>query len=63
MRELLCFQTTKGGVMGGIPVLTLMALLVGMAAMMLMQGRPRREKVAIGIPAIAFMGYALVTGL
>jgi len=44
-------------------MLTLMALLVGMAAMMLMQGRPRRDKVVIGIPALGFMGYALLTGL
>ena len=46
-----------------IRILSLMALLVGMAAMMLMQERPRRQKVAIGIPAMVFMGYALVTGL
>jgi hypothetical protein len=49
--------------MGEISILTLIALLVGVAAMFLMQGRPRREKVAIGIPAMGFMGYALVTGL
>jgi hypothetical protein len=49
--------------MGGIPVMPLLAILIGFGAMMLMQGRPRREKVAIGIPALGLMGYVLISRL
>jgi len=49
--------------MGGIPVMPLLAILIGFGAMMLMQGRPRREKVAIGIPALGFTGYVLISRL
>ena len=49
--------------MGAIPLMPLLAILIGFGAMMLMQGKPRRQKVVIGIPAMGFMGYVLISRL